>query len=68
MNRLLAILALCLTGCVTSTVTAPDGTVTRTRRPDGKTMRALSSGFGQAIINSATDAARRRLEEERNRP
>ncbi len=65
MNRYLLCLLL-LTGCATTTTTSPDGTVTSTRRPDGKTMRALSGAVGTIGAAAAKAAIDQIAEEQRN--
>lgn len=55
---LVLVLPVLLMGCVTSTTTAPDGTVTKTRRPDAKTMRVIGgvvSDIGAAAAKAAID-------------
>lgn len=45
-----------LSGCVTTTSTAPDGTVTKTTRQDPKVIKAVQTGIGigvQAGVNAA---------------
>ncbi len=45
-------------GCTTTTVTSPDGTVTSTRRPDPKTVRALRGAVETIGAAAAQQAIR----------
>lgn len=52
-------------GCTTTTTTTPDGTVTSTRRPDPKSMRALQ-GAVETIGAAAAKAAIDQMMEQQN--
>lgn len=51
-------LAAALSACTTTTTTAPDGTVTKTRRPDPKTILALRGAVETIGAAAAQQAIR----------
>lgn len=54
-----------VTGCSTTSVTSPDGTVTTTRKPDAKTMQALR-GAVETIGAAAAQQAIHEIAEQQN--
>lgn len=64
MNRL-PLLALLLSGCVTSTTTFPDGKTIVTRRHDAELAKAIGSAVAQAAVVAAKAELERREQEGR---
>lgn len=63
--KLLLLIPVLLAGCVTTTTTALDGTVTSTRRQDPKAIRAIQ-GAVQTIGAAAAQAAIQQMVEQQN--
>jgi len=58
MKSLLTLLASCLIGCTTSTVTHPDGTVEKTTSMDPTSGHILAAGAARAFVEITNDSGK----------